>query len=127
MAKILVTGANGFAGPYVAAALASRGHEVHGLSRAAVGENETSAIATWHVAELSDPEATATVLEAARPDAVIHLAAISFVAHELVSDIYASNIMGTRNLLSAIARQSPMAGPTPVSYTHLTLPTKRIV
>ena len=110
MARILITGANGFAGPYVAAALAARGHELHGLSRFAVADD--GAIGQWHVAELTDAAATARAVQAARPEAVIHLAAISFVAHSDVADIYASNVVGTRNLLQALADFGPLPGPT---------------
>lgn len=100
--RVLVTGADGFAGPYVAEALAARGHTVMALSRRSVRSGLTG-IASSHIADLVDLAATRAAVEAARPDGVVHLAAISFVGHADVSELYASNIVGTRNLLDALA------------------------
>lgn len=108
--RVLVTGADGFAGPYVAQALAARGHTVAAIARRA-GKAGHPAIATWHVADLVDLEATRAAVEAARPDAVVHLAAISFVGHADVLELYTSNVVGTRNLLEVLSGQG-MAGQT---------------
>lgn len=100
--RILVTGADGFAGPYVADALAAKGHKVQALTRIPVALHRDT-VASWHVANLNDASAISEVVAAARPEAVIHLAAVSFVGHSDVSEIYSSNIVGTRNLLEALA------------------------
>ncbi|MBN8819779.1 MAG: GDP-mannose 4,6-dehydratase [Sphingomonas sp.] len=111
MSRVLITGANGFAGPYVAAALAERGHQIVGVSHAAVNI-AGGPVERWLVADLADPVQAREAVEMARPDMVVHLAAISFVAHADVTAIYSSNIIGTRNLLDAIASSGGVSGPT---------------
>lgn len=100
--RILVTGAEGFAGLYVARMLFSRGHTVIGLTRRQQDWLNAD-VAAWHTADLTDLHALLTVIGEVRPDAVIHLAAVSFVGHRDVGEIYASNILGTRNLLEALS------------------------
>lgn len=89
--RALVTGIRGFTGRYVAAELERAGYEVHGLRD---GENRV---------DLLDAVATRRAVSAIRPDVVVHLAAISFVEHDDVEAIYRVNIIGTRNLLAALA------------------------
>ena len=113
MSRVLLTGANGFAGPYVATALVEHGHQVIGTWRAQDGPT-SSAISEWVEVDLVNLSATAAAVKAARADAVIHLAAISFVGHSDVSEMYASNVLGTRNLLESLA-QTGMAGPVVVA------------
>lgn len=84
--KILVTGATGFTGRYFIDAALKSGHHVHAL-RAGLGQPE---------------ELRAEVAQAA-PEAVVHLAAISFVAHADPSALYAVNTVGTTHLLEAVA------------------------
>jgi len=111
MTRILITGANGFAAPYVADELVKRGFEVHGLARESAME-EQEAFAGWHIADLGDTTQTQVAVAAAKPNAVIHLAAISFVAHGNPADIYMANIVGTRNLLASLATLKSLDGPT---------------
>jgi len=100
--RILITGADGFAGPYVAEALVARGHEIAAMTRGA-RTLEHPAFASWHVADLVDLEATRSALAEVQPDAVLHLAAISFVGHADVLELYTTNVVGTRNLLEALS------------------------
>ncbi|QSI28760.1 NAD-dependent epimerase/dehydratase family protein [Variovorax sp. RKNM96] len=84
--KILVTGASGFTGaPFVRTAAAA-GHHVVPLQ-----------------SDLLDREGIAREVLAAEPDAVVHLAAISFVGHATPDAFYAVNVVGTTNLLDAVA------------------------
>ncbi|WP_063533525.1 GDP-mannose 4,6-dehydratase [Burkholderia sp. MSMB1589WGS] len=102
MAKVLITGIGGFTGRYLARRLTQSGHDVCGLvHRAGVGLEWRT-----HVADLLDRGQLADVFERERPDAVVHLAAIAFVAHDDVSAIYQTNVVGTRNLLDALASSS---------------------
>lgn len=54
------------------------------------------------LANLMDPAALEQDLERAAPDAVVHLAAISFVGHANPSAFYEVNVIGTLNLLQAL-------------------------
>ncbi|MEQ1682332.1 MAG: GDP-mannose 4,6-dehydratase [Burkholderiaceae bacterium] len=99
-ARVLVTGLKGFTGQYVADVLARRGYEVHGT----VAGNDSAQAhgAREHVADLLDPSALRAVIETVRPNHVLHMAAIAFVAHGDVDAIYRVNVVGTRNLLKAV-------------------------
>ena len=102
MTRTLVTGAAGFTGRYVADALAQHGHDVHGL----VHCHEPGPVAGFehtHGADLADLDSVRKIVAEVRPDHVIHLAAIAFVAHGDVEQMYRTNIVGTRQLLEALA------------------------
>ena len=103
MTKTLVTGINGFTGRYLAQRLLSAGHEVHGLARSDDSSLIDPAI-TLHVGELLDEERLSTIVAEVEPDYVVHLAAIAFVAHGELDEMYRTNILGTRALLEACAR-----------------------
>jgi GDP-6-deoxy-D-talose 4-dehydrogenase len=107
MAKVLVTGADGFTGRYMAAALAAQGHEVHGLVYRLHGQS-IPGVSALHEAGLADAAAVLAVVRQLRPQRVAHLAAIAFVAHGDAQTIYTTNLLGTRNLLEALAA-APMA------------------
>lgn len=96
--RALLTGRNGFTGRYVAQELEAAGYELIGLAH-----DEDTGGGDMLRANLLDRAATHAAIDAARADVVIHLAAISFVAHGDVDEIYRVNIVGTRNLLEALA------------------------
>jgi nucleoside-diphosphate-sugar epimerase len=97
-ARALVTGIHGFTGAYVAKELENLGFEVFGTSFA-----EEPAGSKITRVDLRNAKAVRNLVEQIQPEVVIHLAAISFVGHEDISEIYEMNIVGTRNLLSALA------------------------
>jgi nucleoside-diphosphate-sugar epimerase len=95
--KVLVTGASGFLGHAVCAELRAREHEVAALVRRPGSEPAgTSAVQ----GDLSDGDALARVLESARPECVIHLAA-EIASQRDADKIDEVNVEGTRRLLSA--------------------------
>lgn len=99
--RVLVTGLAGFTGRHLEPALNRAGYEVYGITRSGEPTGPRR-----YTAELTDQTSLLDVIEAVRPNHVIHLAAVSFVAHNKVDDIYQTNIIGTRNLLSALATSS---------------------
>jgi len=84
--NILLTGAAGFTGHHFALSAQAAGHQVLPLQ-----------------ADLTDKAAVAAEVRQAAPDAVLHLAAISFVGHADDSDFYRVNVIGTMHLLAAVA------------------------
>jgi len=86
----LVTGIEGFTGRFVKAELEAYGH-------AAVGLNS----------DLTDAEAVANEILNLQPEAVIHLAGIAFVGDDNANAFYDVNLVGTRNLLDALAKHAP--------------------
>lgn len=88
--RTLVTGIEGFTGHYVKAELEANGHTVVGLS-----------------ADLTDAAAIDKEISEVQPEAVIHLAGLAFVAEENANAFYDVNLVGTRNLLVALAKHAP--------------------
>jgi GDP-6-deoxy-D-talose 4-dehydrogenase len=97
--RVLVTGHKGFTGRYVVDALKATGHDVVGLTENPF-DLESSSV------NLLDRAGVARAVGEARPDAVIHLAAIAFVAHGDVDEMYRTNVVGTRHLLEALSALS---------------------
>lgn len=97
MARVLITGIRGFTGDYVAAEFRAAGYEVFGTCQ--TGEEAPGVLA----ADLTDAAALSRVVAEIRPDKVVHLAAIAFVGHGDAEAFYRVNVVGTRNLLAALA------------------------
>ena len=102
MRKVLITGVTGFTGRYMAEELAAHGYEVHGLSYRRPVDELPSAVSAIHCCALNDAETLRTLLLEIRPTYVVHLAAVSFVAHTDADAIYNANLLGTRHLLEAL-------------------------
>lgn len=114
MATVLVTGAGGFAAGYVADALRSRGHRVVGLAHAKLTIPLGGAFAATEAADLRVLADVRRAIRVLLPDAVVHLAAISHVAFGNASEIYETNVIGTHNLMQALAEVGPISGPTAI-------------
>jgi nucleoside-diphosphate-sugar epimerase len=89
--RVWVSGAGGFTGRYLMPA----------LQRAGFDAVAAPALAAF---DLRDAAAVEAEIARARPDYVIHLAAVSFVAHGRAADFYEVNTVGTEVLLQALAR-----------------------
>lgn len=84
--RIALTGADGFTGRHFTEAAGRAGHEVLCIR-----------------SDLTDALAIAAEARAIEVDAVVHLAAISFVGYENERAFYDVNLFGTLNLLDAMA------------------------
>lgn len=102
MQRVLLTGAAGFTGRYLARSLCDAGYEVHGVVHC-TPLVPIAGVHALHEADLSDANRLAEVVLTVRPNKVAHLAAIAFVAHGDVDAIYRTNVVGTRHLLEALA------------------------
>lgn len=105
MSRVLLTGADGFTGRYLAATLEKAGHEVHGVVHEPP-ERPVLGLAAAHSCDLMDAVGMAALVQRVEPERVAHLAAIAFVAHGDATAMYGTNLLGTRNLLAALVRQS---------------------
>jgi nucleoside-diphosphate-sugar epimerase len=95
--RALITGLHGFTGRYMAAELKAQGYEVFGTGSQASDEPG------YLQADLTDALGLRAVLADLQPDVVVHLAALAFVGHGVADAFYQVNLIGTRNLLEAIA------------------------
>lgn len=98
--KALITGIEGFTGRYLADALTRSGYQVFGISRT---PTDVKSVSRSFVADLNNATLVQQVVTEIEPDIIAHLAAISFVPHGNVEEIYRTNVLGTRNLLEALS------------------------
>lgn len=100
--RALITGLRGFTGYYLAQELAAAGYRVYGTVLPGDHADGGSGADMFPV-DLLDRAAVADVVAQVRPDVVAHLAGIAFVAHNDADQMYRVNVVGTRNLLEALA------------------------
>jgi nucleoside-diphosphate-sugar epimerase len=96
--RAFITGLSGFTGRYVEQELRAAGYRIFGTISpgGAAGEGRFAV-------DMNDRAGLAEVVRQVRPDVVVHLAAIAFVGHGDVEQIYRVNVAGTRNLLEALS------------------------
>ena len=108
--KVLVTGGSGFIGSAVVRLAVARGHQVVNLDALTYAANPAnvasvgnSPLYAFEQADLRDPQALASVFQAHRPEAVLHLAAESHVDRSIDGPgaFVETNVTGTFNLLQA--------------------------
>ena len=91
--RVFITGIEGFTGRALQRYLLSRGYLVSGSS--------LDTPDTPYRVDISDLDSIRDALADYKPDYIIHLAAISFVAHSNNEDFYKINTIGTENILKA--------------------------
>lgn len=105
MQKVLITGANGFVGNYLVPKLARKGFEVIATGTGADRLAATGANYTYRNLDVANETAVMQLMEQARPDVVVHGAALTKPDEcELDKEkATAINVNGTHNLLRAAA------------------------
>ncbi|WP_158770900.1 GDP-mannose 4,6-dehydratase [Paraglaciecola sp. L1A13] len=92
----LITGIDGFTGQYLKKTLENQGICVFGTTHSRCN------IKNSYVMDITDSLAVSKVINLVKPDYIIHLAAISFVAHSDPTEFYRVNVVGTECLLQSI-------------------------
>jgi nucleoside-diphosphate-sugar epimerase len=96
--KVFITGINGFTGKHLEKHLTEKGFQVYGSTL-----DETN-VTNHFKCDILNEDVLFDVLNKVKPNYVIHLAAISFVASKNQQNIYTVNVFGTINLLNAIEK-----------------------
>lgn len=110
--RVLITGHTGFKGAWLALMLESLGAEIHGLALAPATTPNLFDLAaprlTSIIGDLRDPAVAVAAVAGADPEIVFHLAAQALVRASYADPraTFATNVMGTANLLEAL-RASP--------------------
>ena len=109
MPRALITGASGFAGPYLIRHLLESGYEVFGGIH---GPGANLLPQGCHPApiDVTDRGNLGAVVARARPDEVYHLAGLTRPAAGTPDEFYRINLEGALNLLEAVREQAPNAG-----------------
>lgn len=99
--RVVVTGAAGRIGRHVVTDLLAHDHEVHAFDRVAPPDDLAGSGASWHLGELRDPHAFARLLDRARAEALVHLAAIPSPRFAGAMEVFATNTQATFVVLEA--------------------------
>lgn len=102
--RILITGASGFTGRHFIAAAKAQGYECIALCHQ--DGDHFQEVDHCVTADLRQADQLAAIVREIQPTHVLHLAAVSFVAHGDLSEIYQTNLLGTLNLLQALQDDS---------------------
>ena len=108
--RVLVTGHTGFKGSWLCLLLEQLNARVTGIGLEPPEGGAYSSFLPWsnvesHITDLRDPEATAAIVDACRPEVVIHMAAQALEPVGFADPIltYSTNVMSTVNLLVAVS------------------------
>lgn len=119
--RALVTGAGGFVGQHLCRRLLDSGHQVAGATRNVsrlqrrlmalpeTGAGQKEGLFSWLELDVTDSQATVSVILETRPDWIFHLAGITSVPQSILEpeSTYRVNFGGTLGLLEAVRRHSP--------------------
>lgn len=122
LGRVLVTGAAGFVGQWLLPALHAAGAELTALATDPVSGAVPLGVppmppgVSWLLGDLRDDDYVRQVVEASRPDTVIHLAAISHVPTATADPALAwdVNVTATARLLHHLARHGERSGRAPL-------------
>src|SRR5262245_57050769 len=97
--RVLVTGASGFVGPHVLRAVRDAGHEAWGTDR-----SPQPGSPRHPACDLTDAGQTRALIEAVRPDALVHLAGMTSVAHSFAEPqhVLQNNVLAACSVLEAV-------------------------
>jgi len=106
--RVLITGASGFAGGYLARACTAAGEEVIGVAR---GGSAPAGAGEIRELDLCDQPAVRTLLRDVQPDVVYHLAALSSVGQswEDPTRTLEENVASAVNVLEGLRLDAPRA------------------
>ncbi len=110
--KLLITGASGFIGRYLAASAVARGHEVVATY---LGPSELSVPGVpkdgiqWERLSMQDREGVEHLVRTVRPEGVFHLAAQAYAKKAWAdpADTFRTNVLGTIYLYEALRQEVP--------------------
>lgn len=102
MKTCLIIGIHSFTGRYIAEIFKASGYHVVGTFYQSTNTTQ----ADTYPLNILDYVAVKQILTTHKPDIIIHLAGVSFVVSDDVSLFYNVHIMGTRNILAAIAKNN---------------------
>lgn len=95
MSRILITGASGFIGSWMAQQLVAEGHSVAGLDL-----RQTALPIAWHCGELTDRAFVASTLHETQPEIIFHMAGL--IKSPEAESLYKANLIGTVSLFEAL-------------------------
>ncbi len=113
--KILITGASGFIGRYLANYARAAGHDVVGTfltERELTSRIPTDGGIRWVHLDLRDGQEAASLVQEVRPEAVFHLGAQAYAKRAWADpvDTFESNVLGTIRLYEALREHPPSRG-----------------
>ena len=93
---VLITGISGFTGIHLEAMMSQLGYSVFGTT------SSKSANKNHFQCDILNKKDLYNIVSSVKPNFVVHLAAISYVASENINLIYETNVVGTLNLLECL-------------------------